>query len=237
MSTIQNISLYVPHVFANYSKTDVAKVFNEYVGHVKEVDFVSKKSHDGRPYNAVYIHFHAWHNNHATANLQARILDPNQEARIVYDDPWYWIVLENKGQKSARANMPPNIICRDEFPAIVTPRKTGTGEAIAPNAPTKAARKEPMLAEKMPSINLENDFDEALTKEALDAIRLYELQELMDEQERFLITIDSRYVRAIESENVDMRMKLAHLNHIYQAEFSKTAALTAAMAGSISSAK
>ena len=236
MSTIQNISLYVPHVFANYSKTDVAKVFNEYVGHVKEVDFVSKKSHDGRPYNAVYIHFHAWHNNHATVNLQARILDPAQEARIVYDDPWYWIVLENKGQKSARANTP-RIACSDEFPAIVTPRKTGTGEAIAPNAPIKAARKEPMLAEKMPIINLENDFDEALTKEALDAIRLYELQELMDEQEQFLITIDSRYVRAIESENVDMRMKLAHLNHIYQAEFSKTAALTAAMAGSISSAK
>ena len=236
MSTIQNISLYVPHVFANYSKTDVAKVFNEYVGHVKEVDFVSKKSHDGRPYNAVYIHFHAWHNNHATVNLQARILDPNQEARIVYDDPWYWIVLENKGQKSARANMP-RIACSDEFPAIVTPRKTGTGEAIAPNAPIKAARKEPMLAEKMPIINLENDFDEALTKEALDAIRLYELQELMDEEDRFLITIDSRYVRAIESENADMRAKLAHLNHIYQAEFSKTAALTAAMAGSISSAK
>jgi hypothetical protein len=131
----------------------------------------------------------------------------------------------------------PRIACSDEFPAIVTPRKTGTGEAIAPNAPIKAARKEPMLAEKMPIINLENDFDEALTNEALDAIRLYELQELMDEQEQFLITIDSRYVRAIESENVDMRMKLAHLNHIYQAEFSKTAALTAAMAGSISSAK
>ena len=233
MSTIQNISLYVPHVFANYSKDAVAKVFNEYVGEVKEVDFVSKKSHDGRPYNAAYIHFHAWHNNHATVNLQARVLDPAQEARIVYDDPWYWIVLENKGQKSARANTPP-MACRDEFPAILTPRKAAAGGAIAPNAPTKAARKEPAFAEKMPNINLEDDFDEALAKEARDAIRLYELQDLMDEEDRFLITIDSRYVRAIESENADMRVKLAHLNHIYQAEFSKTAALTAAMAGSIS---
>jgi hypothetical protein len=232
MSAIQNISLYVPHVFANYSKAAVAKVFNEYVGEVKEVDFVSKKSHDGRPYNAAYIHFHAWHNNHAAVNLQARVLDPAQEARIVYDDPWYWIVLENKGQKSARANTPP-MACRDEFPAILTPRKAAAGGAIAPNAPTKAARNQPMLTEKMPNINLEDDFDEALAKEARDAIMLYELQNLMDEEDRFLITIDSRYVRAIESENADMRMKLDHLNHIYQAEFSKTSALSAAMACSI----
>ena len=233
MSAIQNISLYVPHVFANYSKAAVAKVFNEYVGQVKEVDFVSKKSHDGRPYNAAYIHFHAWHNNHATVNLQARVLDPAQEARIVYDDPWYWIVLENKGQKSVRANTPP-MACRDEFPAIVTPRKAAAETTIAPNAPTKAARNQPALTEKMPNINLEDDFDEALAKEARDAIMLYELQDLMDEEDRFLITIDSRYVRAIESENADMRVKLDHLNHIYQAEFSKTAALSAAMAWSIS---
>ena len=233
MSTIQNISLYVPHVFANYSRDAVAKVFNEYVGEVKEVDFVSKKSHDGRPYNAAYIHFHAWHNNHATVNLQARVLDPAQEARIVYDDPWYWIVLENKGQKSARANTPP-MACRDEFPAILTPRKAAAGGAIPPNAPTKAVRNQPMLTEKMPNINLEDEFDEALAKEARDAIRLYELQDLMDEEDRFLITIDSRYVRAIESENAEMRVKLDHLSRIYQAEFAKTAALSAAMVGTIS---
>ena len=229
MSIIQNISLYVPHVFANYSKTDVAKVFNEYVGDVKEVDFVSKKSHDGRPYNAAYIHFHAWHNNHATVNLQARVLDPAQEARIVYDDPWYWIVLENKGQKLANTNKP-RIDCRDEFPAIATPQRT----VIAPNAPTKAARKQPAFTEKVPGIDLEKDFDNAITKEERDAIMLSELQDLMDHEERFLVTVDSRYVRAIESENADMRVKLDHLSRIYQAEFAKTAALSAAMGVSIS---
>lgn len=226
MSTIQNISLYVPHVFANYSRADVARVFNEYVGDVKEVDFVSKKSHDGRPYNAAYIHFHAWHNNHATVNLHARVLDPSQEARIVYDDPWYWIVLENKGQKLAHTNKP-RIECRDEFPAMATAQ---TAAIIAPNAPTKAARKQPAFTEKMSGVNLENDFDEALAKEARDAIMLSELQDLMDHEERFLVTVDSRYLHVIESENADMRMKLDHLNHIYQAEFSKTAALSAAVA-------
>lgn len=231
MSTIQNISLYVPHVFANYSKAAVARVFNEYVGDVKEVDFVSKKSHDGRPYNAAYIHFHAWHNNHATVNLQARVLDPAQEARIVYDDPWYWIVLENKGQKLAHTNKP-RIEYRDEFPAISTPRGAAN-LPNPPNAPTKAARKQPVFTENMPKIHLENDFDEALAKEARDAIMLYELQDLMDHEERFLVTVDSRYLHAIESENNDMRVKLDHLNHIYQAEFSKTALLSAAMATSI----
>jgi len=35
----------------------------------------------------------------AAANLQKRIRDPEQEARIVYDDPWHWVVLENTGKK------------------------------------------------------------------------------------------------------------------------------------------
>jgi hypothetical protein len=162
-------------------------------------------------------------------NLQARILDPNQEARIVYDDPWYWIVLENKGQKSVRTTPKPRIDYSNEFPVITTPRKAaGAAADIVPNAPVKA-RQQLVFTERMSIRNLENEFEHANDEDMMD-----ELQALMDHEERFLITIDSRYVRAIESENLDMRMKLAHLNHIYQAEFSKTAALTAAMAGSIS---
>lgn len=98
-SSIANISLYIPHVFSNFSKKMVAETFeNLRIGNVKRVDFVHKRSSNG-DYNAAYIHFNYWCDNVAACNFQERVLNPNKEARIVYDEPWYWIVLENKVAK------------------------------------------------------------------------------------------------------------------------------------------
>ena len=54
MSSIKNISLYIPHVFANYSKEDISRVFNEFIGSVKTVDLVVKRGKDGKTFNAAY---------------------------------------------------------------------------------------------------------------------------------------------------------------------------------------
>ncbi len=98
-SSIANISLYIPHVFANISKKMVADTFeNLRIGNVKRVDFVCKRGSNG-DFNAVYIHFNHWCDNVAACNFKDRVLNPNTEARIVYDEPWYWIVLENKRAK------------------------------------------------------------------------------------------------------------------------------------------
>ena len=98
-SQIANLSLYIPHVFANISKKMVAETFEDLrIGNVKRVDFVYKRGSNGE-YNAVYIHFNYWYDNVAAHNFQERVLDVNREARIVYDEPWYWIVLENKTKK------------------------------------------------------------------------------------------------------------------------------------------
>jgi hypothetical protein len=77
----------------------VADTFeNLRIGNVKRVDFVHKKSSNG-DFNAAYIHFNYWCDNVAACNFKDRVLNPNTEARIVYDEPWYWIVLENKRAK------------------------------------------------------------------------------------------------------------------------------------------
>jgi hypothetical protein len=95
-----NISLYIPHVFANITKSAIVETFEKLrIGSVKRIDFVNKKSKNEN-FNAVYIHFNQWYDNVASRNFQQRVLDPNMEARIVYDEPWFWIVLENKGQKA-----------------------------------------------------------------------------------------------------------------------------------------
>ena len=98
-SQIANVSLYIPHVFANISKKMVAETFEDLrIGNVKRVDFVCKRGSNG-DFNAVYIHFNHWYDNVAAHNFQERVISPSMEARIVYDEPWYWIVLENKTKK------------------------------------------------------------------------------------------------------------------------------------------
>ena len=94
------MSLYIPHVFPNFDQEYIAGVFEglDY-GSVERVDLVSKMDKNGNNYNAAYIHFSKWEDNVMVENFQARITDPEREARIVHDDPWFWIVLENKAKK------------------------------------------------------------------------------------------------------------------------------------------
>ena len=99
-STFANISLYIPHVFANITKNKIVETFEKLrIGSINRIDFLNKKSNKSN-YNAVYIHFSEWYDNIASRNFQERVLDPNMEARVVYDEPWFWIVLENKRHKA-----------------------------------------------------------------------------------------------------------------------------------------
>jgi hypothetical protein len=95
-----NISLYIPHVFANITKNRIVETFEKLrIGSINRIDFISKRSPTGN-FNAVYIHFSQWYDNSASRNFQERVLNQNMEARIVYDEPWFWIVLENKNHKA-----------------------------------------------------------------------------------------------------------------------------------------
>lgn len=93
------MSLYIPRVFKNITKEHMVRVFNTLrIGSVKRIDFISK-TNKNNVYNEAYIHFNYWHNNTANINLQEKIRNPEKEARIVYDDPWFWLILENIGVK------------------------------------------------------------------------------------------------------------------------------------------
>ena len=94
------MSLYIPHIFPNFDQEYITGVFeNLGYGCVQRVDLVSKIDKNGNNYNACYVHFSEWDNNVIVENFQARVADPEKEARIVHDDPWYWIILENKTKK------------------------------------------------------------------------------------------------------------------------------------------
>jgi len=97
----QSLSLFIPHIFANISQQQVAdSIYNSGLGVVKKIDRVLKRdSRNGNEYYSAYIHFDCWFDTATVARFQKRVINPEKEARIVYNDPWYWIVLENKGTK------------------------------------------------------------------------------------------------------------------------------------------
>ncbi len=95
------LSLYIPRIFANISKERVAHIFKSLlIGEVSVIDFVPREdSNTGEPYNMAFVHFSEWYDNTASKNFQAKVNDPDTDAKIVYDDPWYWICLPNLNPK------------------------------------------------------------------------------------------------------------------------------------------
>jgi hypothetical protein len=117
--TVNNISLYIPKVFENITKEKMTSIFEFLdIGMINHIDFVTKVDNKGKPYNSAYIHFDFWYSNISNQNLQERLKN-SIECRIVYDDPWYWIVLENKATKKDYSIPKPKI----NLEGLVLPKK------------------------------------------------------------------------------------------------------------------
>ena len=238
MSSIKNISLYIPHIFANFSKEYVSGVFeaNE-IGKVKNIDFVSKLGQDGKPFNAAYIHFESWLNNISAHNFQERVLNPNKEARLMYEDPWFWIVLENKSKKVVSGERKACINLGDSQ-SISTSQLTPVKEkeTNCPSAPSKVKSYAGAV-----NLNLETTFQDVIDEfepefdskieaeiEEIEA-EMEEIEAVMEEEDQYLVSIDSRYVESIEAENMDLRTQIAYLQNALYIEQIKTHTLSEAI--------
>lgn len=86
-------SLYIPRVYGNIPHTFIQETFEGLdLGIVSHIQTVKR---EGNAYMA-FVHFKSWNvQNPAAVNLAKKVNDPNAQARIVYDDPWYWILLPN----------------------------------------------------------------------------------------------------------------------------------------------
>jgi hypothetical protein len=100
MSTLS--SIYIPRVYANLSTEFVAETFECLnLGVVDRVEAAPRPG-DKTTYMA-FVYFASWNTeNKAAVHLAERINTPGgPQARIVYDDPWYWILLPNKSEKTS----------------------------------------------------------------------------------------------------------------------------------------
>tara|TARA_Y100001935_G_scaffold233272_1_gene215559 strand:+ start:762 stop:1520 length:759 start_codon:yes stop_codon:yes gene_type:complete len=97
MTFDSKLSLCIPRVVSEWANKDL--ITNKFqslnIGTIKRVDFVEKSSANGIKYYMAFLHFEQWEDNQATRNIQNKIMNEETSARLVYDEPWYWILLKN----------------------------------------------------------------------------------------------------------------------------------------------
>lgn len=199
MSAINNMSIYIPHVFNNIDKDRISDTFeSQGIGKVKNVDFVGKLGKDGHSFNAAYIHFEFWYDSSVARNFQERILNPNKEARIVYEDPWYWIVLENKAKKHASGSRKVRLVLDIHQEEPTTPVKQRNNKDFADMC--RAPIKNKICFDNRDEF--EREFNEICGRLCFETVdEMDEIEKLMDETDANLATFDKRYVQELEKEN------------------------------------
>ena len=96
----QNMSLVIPRVFPQWvDEEKIRDVFHkQHFGRIYKVKIIRMKEEEekrGHPVYKAFLYFSCWYDNEIAYNFQQRLLSGKREARVVYDDPWHWIVFEN----------------------------------------------------------------------------------------------------------------------------------------------
>jgi len=96
----QTLSLLIPRVFPQWTDEQVIiDIFHQQrIGRVYKVNVIRVPDSKKRSYPIyqAFVYFTAWYDTEIAYNFQQRIYGPKQQARVVYDDPWYWVAFENK---------------------------------------------------------------------------------------------------------------------------------------------
>jgi hypothetical protein len=95
----QGLSLMIPRVFPQWvDEQTIVDVFHkQQLGQVYKVSIIRQPDSKRRsiPIYQAIIYFSAWYDNEIAYNFQQRIYGPKKQARVVYDDPWFWVVFKN----------------------------------------------------------------------------------------------------------------------------------------------
>ncbi len=94
--TSSHPSLCIPRVFQNITRERIIGVFSELnLGEIHHIDMIRKTNEKGESFNRVFVHFRQWWISENAVRARQRILS-GKEIKIIYDDPWFWKVSENK---------------------------------------------------------------------------------------------------------------------------------------------
>ena len=104
------VSICIPRAFLNIRETRIRGVIKALqLGDVGRVDFV-RKDGKGKPFNCVFIHFTSWNHGNANADNVLAKLNNDEQVKIVYDDPWYWMISKSKAKVPTKRAPPKSIL-------------------------------------------------------------------------------------------------------------------------------
>lgn len=97
----QRLSLMIPRIFPQWTNEQhIMDVFHKQdIGKVYKVTIVRIPDEPGRhyPIYQAFIYFSVWYDNDIAYHFQQRIYtSEKKQTKVVYDDPWFWVVFENK---------------------------------------------------------------------------------------------------------------------------------------------
>lgn len=80
------ISICIPRVNKNITRNDILSVFQKYNwGIINNIDLINIKN-----YKRAFIHYRNWNNTEQAISVKKYLLN-NEDVKIIYDEPWYWI--------------------------------------------------------------------------------------------------------------------------------------------------
>ena len=95
-------SICIPRVFQNITSNQITQVFEGLgLGSVERIDLVPFVNSKGEHLNRAFVYIQ-WNDSEAARNLHEKIHDPEQTAKIVYQEPWFWMLLPNKNPMTNR---------------------------------------------------------------------------------------------------------------------------------------
>ena len=192
-----NTSIFIPHIFANISEERIKSVIENAAkyGEVEQIDLVPKKSADGKAYNSAYIHMKNWNQDEKTQKFLAHLKDTSKQTHIIYDKPWFWIVLENTSSDKKKTKT----LDMKEFPPLATVQTQSTVQTQQEASAVWANLREPVTP---PRLNKQLPFPGAPTKKMKPAATRNLEQELDDET---MNLVDADYVYHLEKDNTQLR--------------------------------
>ena len=89
--------IYIPVITENWAnKKKIKDVFEKLqIGIIDRIDI----RRNGKNYKA-YIYFKTWFDTLQNRNIQTKMFNPKLTAKLVYDDPNYWVLLKCKHPRS-----------------------------------------------------------------------------------------------------------------------------------------
>lgn len=87
-------SVFIPRVFINITEERLVETFKKLdIGLVGSVQLIRKTSKDGTNYWMAFIHFDYLYDTEKARQFKEDVEDETKQAKLVYEDPWYWLVL------------------------------------------------------------------------------------------------------------------------------------------------